>query len=233
MEESHTSQPLSLAKADWCSTDLTISKSRSIRFCTWRKKLSVFNTLFACRIAMFPFLLLGSMVGSTGAQNGYQEEMIKEASPPKFACWTLHKPHNRVTPEWLVSEDGPAQRHLDKNEAISEARQLWLTPNRACTGSKALFALRSFVVWTKVVNKPITLCLCGFFFPVLHWSYTAKCIIFIALASVCIMRSPTNVWHVCVHRSVCICVYSQGKGGEIRSLVNTCLKDYDVLFYGI
>ncbi len=73
---------------------------------------------------MFPSLPFGSMVGCTRAKNGYQEEMIKEASPPKFACWTLHKPHNRVTPEWLVSEDGPAHCHLNKNEAISEAHQL-------------------------------------------------------------------------------------------------------------
>lgn len=68
----------------------------------------------------------------------YQEKKIKEAEPPYFACWTLHKPRNRATPEWLVSEDGPAQRHLDQNEAISKAHRLWLTPNRACTGSKAL-----------------------------------------------------------------------------------------------
>lgn len=106
---------------------------------------------------MFPFLPLRSMVGSTGEYNGYQEEKMKEPGPPQFVCWTLHKPRNRATPEWLVSEDGPAQRHLDKNEAISVAHQLWLTPNRACTRSKARFALRSFVVWTKVVNKPITM----------------------------------------------------------------------------
>lgn len=162
---------------------------------------------------MFPILTSGSMVGCTGAQNGCQEEKIKEPGPPQFVCWTLHKPHYRATPEWLVSEDGPAQRHLDKNEAISEAHQLWLTPNRACIRSKALFALRSFVVWTKAVNKPITPWVSAFvlfLFSICHQSCTGKCIIFIVLASVYIMKSPYSLWHVCVYRSVCVlCVFQK------------------------
>lgn len=142
-------------------------------------------------------------------ERGCQEEKIKEDGPPQFACWTLHKPYNRAAPEWLVSEDGPAERHLDKNEAISQAHQLWLTPNRACTRSKAFFALRRFVVWTKVVNKPITLetqWIFFFFVPVRHLSYAGKCIIFSALASVCIMTGPARVVRVCA--SVCwyLCV---------------------------
>lgn len=86
---------------------------------------------------------------------GIRRKKIKESGPLRLACWTLDKPHNRATPEWLVSEDGPAQHHLDKNEAISKAHQLWLTLNMARTRSKAFFAMTS-IVWTKVVNKPIT-----------------------------------------------------------------------------
>lgn len=36
--EGHTFKPVGLVKADWCSTDLTVSKSHRISFCTQRKK---------------------------------------------------------------------------------------------------------------------------------------------------------------------------------------------------
>lgn len=52
------------------------------------------------------------------------------------------------------------RRRPNKNEAISWACRLWLTPNRAWMRSQDLFSFFctwGFVVWTKVVNKPVTM----------------------------------------------------------------------------
>lgn len=140
---------LGLVKAGWLSTGL-YQNHVATSFCT-EEKNSIFNALLVFGIAMFPFLdfRVKWWVTQERRMNGYQEEKIKGLGPPRFVCWILYKPYNRVTPEWLVSKDGPARRHLSKNEAISEAHQLWLTPNRPCTRSKTLFALKSFAVWTK------------------------------------------------------------------------------------